>query len=99
MEIITTLSPQKVTSLVNRLAAAKQAADAADSAYRALKAEAIAVLGEGSFETSTAKVTIKETSRPVLDQTKAKGFLTASQLSQCVRDTYYTDLRIKFVEV
>lgn len=95
MEI--TLSPQVVGRRVNALAFAKNELDIAKAKYDALKSQFITDFGEGVFKSATAQVTLKETSRPVLDQTVAKGFLTPSQLRQCVRDTYYTDLRIKYL--
>ncbi|HEX4918450.1 MAG TPA: hypothetical protein VFV43_11175 [Limnobacter sp.] len=95
MEI--TLSPQVVGRRVNALAFAKNEADIAKAKYDELKAQFIADFGDGVFKSATALVTIKPASRPVLDQTAAKGFLTAGQLAQCITTSYYTDVRIKYL--
>ena len=91
---IAEVSSQKRVSLVNRYIAKQQELAALKQELEALKVEAIELLGEGAHETSRGKVSIKWTERPVLNQGKAKSFLTPAQLSQCFTTSSFYDVRI-----
>lgn len=90
------VSSQKKVALINKYAAKQAELVALKTELEQLKVEAIELLGEGTHETSYAKVSIKWTERQVLDQTKAKGFLTPAQLSSCFKTSSFYDARITF---
>lgn len=90
------VSSQRKVSLINRYAAKQAELIALKTELEQLKVEAVETLGEGTHETSYAKVTVKWTERQVLDQAKAKGFLTPAQLSSCFKTSSFYDARITF---
>ena len=94
---IAEVSNQKKVALVNKFAALNSELSRIKGELELCKVEAIELLGEGEHTTSRAKVTINWTSRPVLDQGKAKSFLTAGQLAECIRTSSYFDVRVKFL--
>lgn len=89
------VSHQRKTALINKYARLQAELAALKADLELCKVEAIEVLGEGTHETSKARVTINWVERPVLDQAKAKGFLTPAQLSQCIKTSSFYDVRVK----
>jgi hypothetical protein len=96
---IAEVSSQKRVALINRYAALNSELAKLKTEVEMAKVELIEILGEGSHETSRAKITINWTSRPVLDQGKAKSFLTAGQLAESIKTSSYFDVRCKFLGV
>jgi hypothetical protein len=94
---IAEVSNQKRVALINKYASLNNELSRIKQELEACKVEAIELLGEGTHETSRAKVTINWTSRPVLDQGKAKAFLSAGQLAECIKTSSYYDVRVKFL--
>lgn len=94
-QIVSIVSTQKRTALINRYASLNTELARLKTELELCKAEAIDLLGEGDHTTSTAKVSIHWQERPILDQAKAKSFLTASQLAQCVKTSAFYDVRVK----
>lgn len=92
---VVSLSVQKRTSLINRLAEAVAAQAAAEALVKALKSEAIESLGEGVHTTSSSRVSVKYTEREIFDQKAAKARLTAAQLADCIKTSSYYDVRAK----
>jgi len=88
------VSNQKKVALINRYAALSSELARVKSELELCKVEAIELLGEGSFETNRAKVSIRWAERPVLNQGKAKSFLTASQLAECISTSSFYDVRV-----
>lgn len=91
------ISAQRRTALINRYAALNRELGKLKTELELCKAEAIDALGEGEHTTTTAKVTIHWTERPILDQAKAKSFLTASQLAQATKQSTFYDVRVKLL--
>lgn len=89
------VTTQKRVALINKYARLQSELAALKADLELCKVEAIELLGEGTHSTNHAKVTINWTSRPVLDQGKAKAFLTAGQLSECIKTSSYYDVRVK----
>ncbi len=96
---IADISNQKKVALINKYAALNSELAKLKTEVELAKVELIEALGEGAHETSRAKITINWTSRPVLDQGRAKSFLTAGQLTECIKTTSYFDVRCKFLGV
>ena len=93
---IVTLTAQKRTSVINRYLALSQQLAKIKTEMEMLKVEAVEVLGEGTHETKTGKVTITWTSRSAFDTAKAKTFLKPAQLAACQGKTAsYYDVRVK----
>lgn len=90
------ISSQKKVALINKYAALSSELSRVKQELEACKVEAIEILGEGSFETNRAKVSIRWTERPVLNQGKAKSFLTAGQLAECISTSSFYDVRVSF---
>lgn len=95
MQQVIEISVQRRTSLINRLAQAKAAADAASKEFDLLKAEAIEALGTGVHTTKDHQVTINPVSRTTFDQSLAKTYLTGEELLACTGSTEYISVRIK----
>lgn len=96
---IASVSAQKKTALINKYAALQAELGRIKTELELCKVEAIELLGEGTHETSKAKVTIHWVERPVLDQSKAKALLTQSQLVDCTKTSSFYDVRVKFLGV
>lgn len=93
--VVSIVSVQRKTAIINRYAALTRELHLIKQALDQAKLEAIELLGEGTHETSSAKVTINWVSRPYLDQAKAKSFLTPGQLAECVVPKSFFDIRVK----
>lgn len=91
---IAEVSNQKKVALVSRYLQLHQQLADLKQELEQIKVEAIEILGEGEFEITKGKVSIKWVSRPILDQGKAKSFLTPAQLEQCFRKSEFYDIRI-----
>ncbi len=94
-KIVSIVSAQKRTSIINRYADLSNQMSALKKALDAAKAEAIDALGEGEFSTADAELVINWVSRPIFDQAKAKSFLTTAQLAECVKTSEFYDVRAK----
>ena len=92
-KIVSIVSAQKRTSIINRYADLASQMSALKKALDAAKDEAIEALGEGEFETATAKLAIAWVDRPIFDQAKAKGLLTPAQLAECIKTSSFYDVR------
>lgn len=92
---IVTLSTHKRTRIINRYVSLSQQLAKLKTEMEMLKVEAIEVLGEGTHETKTGKVTITWTSRTTLDGAKAKSFLKPAQLAACQGKATFYDVRAK----
>lgn len=92
---IVTLSTQKRTSVINRYLALSQQMAKLKTEMEMLKVEAIELLGEGQHETSSARVTINWATRNTLETAKAKLFLTAAQIADCMKASSFYDVRVK----
>lgn len=93
---IVALSTQKRTSIINRYVTLSQQLAKLKTEMEMLKVEAVEVLGEGTHETKTGKVTITWTSRSAFDTAKAKTFLKPAQIAACQGKTAsYYDVRVK----
>lgn len=92
---IVNLSSQKRVSIINRYVTLSQQLAKLKTELEMLKVEAIDVLGEGTHETSTGKVTITWASRATFDTAKAKTFLKPAQIADCQGRTEYFDVRAK----
>ena len=86
---------QKRTALITKYLNLSRELSLLKQELEACKVEAIELLGEGEHEIGIGKVTIKWTERPVLDQGKAKSFLTAGQLAECIKISSFYDVRVK----
>lgn len=93
--VVSIVSVQRKTAIINRYAALTRELHLIKQALDQAKLEAIELLGEGTHETSNAKVTINWVERQVFDQAKAKSFLTAGQLAQCAKASTFYDVRVK----
>lgn len=93
--VVSIVSVQRKTAIINRYAALASQLSALKAQLDQAKIEAIELLGEGTHETSSAKVTINWVARDVFDQAKAKSFLTAGQLAQCAKASTFYDVRVK----
>ncbi len=92
---IVALSTQKRTSIINRYVTLSQQLAKLKTEMEMLKVEAVDVLGEGTHETKTGKVTITWANRTTFDTTKAKTFLKPAQLAACQGKTSFYDVRVK----
>lgn len=92
---IAQVSAQKKTALINRYAKLHSQLAALKTELELCKVEAVELLGEGTHETTQAKIDINWVQRSGLDQAKAKGLLTVDQLAQCVKVSSFYDVRIK----
>ena len=92
---IVTLSTQKRTRIINRYLELSQQLAKIKTEMEMLKVEAIEVLGEGTHETKTARVTINWLTRNSFDGTKAKTFLSPEQVAQCNKASSFFDVRVK----
>ena len=90
------VSSQKKTAILSRYLAKYAELQKLKQELEELKVESIELLGEGQFETTKGKLTIKWVERDVLDQGRAKSFLTPAQLSSCFRKSSFYDVRISF---
>lgn len=91
------ISAQRRTALINRYAALNSELGRIKTELELAKVEAIELLGEGEHTTTTAKVSIRWTERPILDQARAKSFLTASQLAQATKQSAFYDVRVRLL--
>lgn len=94
---IAEVSNQKKVALINRYARLNSELAKLKQELELIKVEAIEILGEGTHETSSSKVTINWVQRPTLDQGKAKSFLTAAQLAECFKTSSFYDVRVKLI--
>lgn len=92
---IAEVSNQRKVSLINRYIAKQKELAQLKQDLELLKVEAVDILGEGDHSTSHGKVSIHWQERPILDQAKAKSFLTASQLASCFKTSSFYDVRVK----
>ncbi|WP_415033381.1 hypothetical protein [Azonexus sp.] len=92
---IVQISTQKRTSIINRYLSLAQELARIKTEMEMLKVEAIEVLGEGTHETKTARVTINWLTRNSFDGTKAKTFLSPEQVAQCNKASSFFDVRVK----
>lgn len=92
---IVQISTQKRTSIINRYLSLAQELARVKTEMEMLKVEAIEVLGEGTHETKTARVTINWLTRNSFDGTKAKTFLSQEQVAQCNKASSFFDVRVK----
>jgi hypothetical protein len=92
---IAEVSSQKKVALINKYAELTSKLAKLKTELEECKVEAIELLGEGTHETSRAKVTINWVERPILDQAKAKSFLTPAQLDKCFKTSSFHDVRVK----
>lgn len=90
------VSAQKKVSLVSRYLAKYAELQKIKQELEFLKLESVELLGEGAFETTKGKLSIKWTERDVLDQGKAKSLLTPAQLATCFRKSAFYDVRISY---
>ena len=96
-QIVSIVSVQKRTSIINRYADLASQMSALKKVLDAAKDEAIEALGEGVFVTSDAQLTITKVDRPIFDQAKAKSFLTPAQLADCSKTSSFYDVRSRKV--
>jgi hypothetical protein len=96
-KIVSIVSVQKRTSIINRYADLASQMSTLKKALDAAKDEAIETLGVGEFATSDAELVINWVSRPYFDQAKAKGFLTPAQIAECSKTSSFYDVRAKKV--
>jgi hypothetical protein len=89
------VSSQKKTALINKYARLQSEMAALKTELELCKVEAIDLLGEGLHTTTSVQVSVKWTERPVLDQAKAKSFLTAGQMADCIKTSSFYDVRVK----
>ena len=89
----TAVSAQKRTAVITKYLNLTRELALLKQELEACKVEAIELLGEGEHQIGIGKVTIRWTERPVLDQGKAKSFLTASQLAECIKTSSFYDIR------
>lgn len=94
-QIVSIVSAQKRTSIINRYADLASQMSALKKALDAAKEEAIEALGVGEFATADAKLTIQWVTRPIFDQAKAKSFLTLAQLDACQKTSEFYDVRAR----
>ena len=94
-QIVSIVSAQKRTSIINRYADLVVQMSALKKALDEAKDEAIEALGVGDFKTAYAELQINKVDRSILDQAKAKSFLTPLQLNSCYKDTTFYDVRVK----
>jgi len=92
---IVPISTQKRTNIINRYLALSQELARIKTEMEMLKVEAVEVLGEGTHETRTARVTINWVTRNSFDGTKAKAFLSPEQLAMCNKASSFFDVRVK----
>lgn len=92
---IVPLSSQKRTRIINRYLALAQELAKVKTEMEMLKIEAIEILGTGTHETKTARVSINWIERATFDSTKAKAFLTADQSAACMKPVSFFDVRVK----
>lgn len=96
-KIVSIVSAQKRTSIINRYADLSSQMSALKKALDEAKDEAIEALGVGEFATADAELVINFVSRPYFDQAKAKGLLTPAQLAECIKTSSFYDVRAKKV--
>lgn len=92
---IVTLTAQKRTSVINRYLALSQQLAKIKTEMEMLKVEAVEVLGEGTHETNSARVTINWSTRNSLEASKVKNYLSAPQIAECTKSTNFYDVRVK----
>lgn len=92
---IVPLSTQKRTHLINRYLSLSQELARIKTEMEMLKVEAVEVLGEGTHDTKSARVSITWASRSTFDGAKAKTLLTADQVAACTKTTRFYDVRVK----
>lgn len=86
---------QKRTALITKYLNLSRELSLLKQELELCKVETIELLGEGTHEISIGKVTVTWTERPVLDQAKAKSFLTAGQLAESIKVCKFYDIRCK----
>lgn len=92
---IVPLSTQKRTRIINRYLDLSQQLAKIKTELEMLKVEAIEALGEGTHETSSARVSINWIERQQFDGAKARGFLNPSQVAECMKPITFFDVRVK----
>jgi hypothetical protein len=96
-KIVSIVSAQKRTSIINRYADLVVQMSALKKALDAAKDEAIEALGVGDFKTADSELQINKVDRLIFDQAKAKSLLTSQQLNDCFKTSSFYDVRAKKV--